>query len=349
MSCSNQNYNQNTDHQQKQKRFIEKFKSKLIELFFVSNKKIAKQNDTNKNRDISNCTTTATTVTTTFSPSSIMNFKDNSISNYYYGYITTNVAVSNNSNRKGIKTNNKSQSNSAENISQYSIENSSKCSSVSEDYTEPVHNDKTKNNPFFDASLSELLTFDNLINFNRIKNHFDPFLFTIEDENNFFDVDFMTNYISFYIMDNLCKSSFLAENNLNLVTNESSQINQVKQIAREIFLQSECEPCGLKGCAIRIFIESETDEFTQKLCDFRFDTNSYLTTFQLDLTIGCHYYPAHVKSKMNYCDQTNQSDNTLAKSLRSLISFKSSNCDSCPRTSSICLRSLYSLKKIKLY
>lgn len=180
MSCSNQNYNQNTDHQQKQKRFIEKFKSKLIELFFVSNKKIAKQNDTNKNRDIPNCTTTATTVTTTFSPSSIMNFKDNSISNYYYGYITTNVAVSNNSNRKGIKTNNKSQSNSAENISQYSIENSSKCSSVSEDYTEPVHNDKTKNNPFFDASLSELLTFDNLINFNRIKNHFDPFLFTIE-------------------------------------------------------------------------------------------------------------------------------------------------------------------------
>lgn len=154
----------------------------------------------------------------------------------------------------------------------------------------------------------------------------------------------MTNYISFILVENLSKSKFLLENNLNLVTNES--YNQVKQIAREIFIQSECEPCGLKGCAIRIFLESDkTDEFREILCNFRFEKNSYLTTFQLDLNLKCNY-PSHLMYKLNH-DKTSQKkhlENTLSKSLRNLINFKNINWDE-----NICLSGRYDITKINFY
>lgn len=185
-----------------------------------------------------------------------------------------------------------------------------------------------------------------MVNFkNFISYLFKTILLFQIDENNFFDSRYMTNYISFILIENLSKSNFLLENNLNLVTNES--YNQVKQIAREIFFQSECEPCGLKGCAIRIFLENdETDELIQMLCNFRFDKNSYLTSFQLDLNLKCHY-SSHVKFKLNHYNQENQTENTLAKSLRSLISFKNNYSDE--NLSNICLSGRYDIKKIKLY
>lgn len=177
MSLLNQTYNQNDDQEPKQKRFIEKFKSKLIELFFISNKKTTKQNEIKKSKHLNN------NCISSYSPRSSMNFKDNSISNYYYGYITMNVVKSCDAccDRKSIRNKRSSLSTNSDNISQYSIESSIKSSSIiNESDTEPVHSKMNKINPFLDTSLVELLSFNNLMNFSQIKSHFDPYLHTIE-------------------------------------------------------------------------------------------------------------------------------------------------------------------------
>lgn len=176
MSLPDQTYIQNVDQEPKQKRFIEKFKSKLIELFFISSKKATKQNEMNKSKNFD------TNYIASFSPRSSMNFKDNSISNYYYGYITMNVVKSSDANcdRKSIKHQRSSVSSISDSVSHYSIESSTKSSNTNENDTEPVYNNINKINPFSDTSLGELLSFKNLMNFSKFKSHFDTYMHTID-------------------------------------------------------------------------------------------------------------------------------------------------------------------------
>jgi hypothetical protein len=107
----------------------------------------------------------------------------------------------------------------------------------------------------------------------------------------------MTNYISYILLKrirttscNIVKqlgydfkmTSDEANNNNN--NHNDDKFNLLKTIARDIFLQSESEPCGLKGCKISIYFE-EHEELNHLLSQFRFDSSSSLTTFELNLVI----------------------------------------------------------------
>ena len=99
----------------------------------------------------------------------------------------------------------------------------------------------------------------------------------------------MTNYISYLLLKKIKTSSnFLKQNGYEFkIAHDdvlNGQDNLLKRIAREIFLQSETEPCGLKGCKISIYFE-ETEEINHLLSQFRFDSTSSLTTFELSLII----------------------------------------------------------------
>ena len=107
----------------------------------------------------------------------------------------------------------------------------------------------------------------------------------------------MTNYISYILLKQIKTSSnFLKQNgyDLRIATsdphhnNNNDKHNLLKKIAREIYLQSETEPCGLKGCKMSIYFE-ETEEINHLLSQFRFDSTSSLTTFELSLIIKKDY------------------------------------------------------------
>ena len=98
----------------------------------------------------------------------------------------------------------------------------------------------------------------------------------------------MTNYISYILLTRIKSSSLLKQLGHDLKTSHDHELNSesslLKKIAREIFLQSESEPCGLKGCKISIYFE-ESEEINHLLSQFRFDSTSSLTTFELNLII----------------------------------------------------------------
>ena len=101
----------------------------------------------------------------------------------------------------------------------------------------------------------------------------------------------MTNYISYILLKQIKTSSnFLKQNgyDLRMATSDpqhnNDKHNLLKKIAREIYLQSETEPCGLKGCKMSIYF-GETEEINHLLSQFRFDSTSSLTTFELSLII----------------------------------------------------------------
>jgi len=109
------------------------------------------------------------------------------------------------------------------------------------------------------------------------------------DQDNFFDIDFMTNYISYILLKRIRTTSCPIVKQLGYdfkmtSDNVDDKFNLLKTIARDIFLQSESEPCGLKGCKIAIYFE-EHAELNHLLSQFRFDSTSSLTTFELNLVI----------------------------------------------------------------
>jgi len=118
-------------------------------------------------------------------------------------------------------------------------------------------------------------------------------LIFVLDQDNFFDIDFMTNYISYILLKRIRTTECPIVKQLgydfkmtsdNGNGNDDDKFNLLKTIARDIFLQSESEPCGLKGCKIAIYFE-ESAELNHLLSQFRFDSTSSLTTFELNLVI----------------------------------------------------------------
>lgn len=76
---------------------------------------------------------------------------------------------------------------------------------------------------------------------------------TIDDEDNFFDAAFMSAFIAYTLVTRLREHAVLE---IRQIAGDTS--NLAHQIAREIFAQSECEPCGLKGCRINVILESSS-------------------------------------------------------------------------------------------
>jgi hypothetical protein len=148
-------------------------------------------------------------------------------------------------------------------------------------------------NPFFNPSLTKLISFNS--DLSLVESYFEASLHLIDDQDNFFDIDFMTNYISYILFKRIKNSSLLGELAYDLKVHEQQQQQEpvdstdlLAKISRDIFLQSETEPCGLKGCKMSIYLE-ESEHSNHLLSQFRFDTTSSLTTFELELILKINY------------------------------------------------------------
>jgi hypothetical protein len=110
----------------------------------------------------------------------------------------------------------------------------------------------------------------------------------------------MTNYIAYILLVRIKSCELTAQFNVDLFERGSGETSDMlKEIARQIFVESESEPCGLKGCKMSIFVEtdkqlSQTDSNNNNsesnrhaanylATQFRFDPSCSLTTFELNL------------------------------------------------------------------
>jgi hypothetical protein len=210
-------------------------------------------------------------------------------------------------------------------------------------------------NPFLDKYACELLTFAGY-DIEQVKAKFEPYAHLIDEEENFFDLSFMTNYVAYILLiklssvasalmakqitctsacltnsstsasinqvnarrqssssgssssnnnnnnshsgsstgdrqirsvpscSSICSSSSSATSASSQFSNGSSrsdeQTNLLKEIARNIYLESESEPCGLKGCKMNIYTDDR-----HLISQFRFDSSSQITTFELELVL----------------------------------------------------------------
>ena len=89
---------------------------------------------------------------------------------------------------------------------------------------------------------------------------------------NFFSIDFMTNYIAYILLKQLKDSNLLQQMRWELKF-ASNDKNLLKEIAEQIFLESRDEPCGLKGCNISIYVQDVLSESQN-------NQNSLVTRFQ---------------------------------------------------------------------
>lgn len=145
---------------------------------------------------------------------------------------------------------------------------------------------ENSDNPFFNPAFTQLISFNS--DLSLIESYFEASMHLIDDQDNFFDIDFMTNYISYILFKRIKNSSLLHDLAYDLKVLEEDthddSLNLLKKISRDIFLQSETEPCGLKGCKLSIYLE-EAEKSNHLLSQFRFDSTSSLTTFELQLIL----------------------------------------------------------------
>jgi hypothetical protein len=107
----------------------------------------------------------------------------------------------------------------------------------------------------------------------------------------------MINYISYILLKEINASAYLKELKWDLrLFGEEFDSNLLKQIAHKIYVESEYEPCGLKGCKMSIFLQtldesqssgvaSLCNKTTNLVSQFRFDNTSSLTLFELNLVL----------------------------------------------------------------
>lgn len=96
----------------------------------------------------------------------------------------------------------------------------------------------------------------------------------ILDMDNFFNIDFMTNYISYILLKQINDSALLAQIQWHLKMSPCDDKNLLKEIAEQIFLESRDEPCGLKGCNISVFVRDQDQENTL-VSRFQFGTSRF--------------------------------------------------------------------------
>lgn len=146
------------------------------------------------------------------------------------------------------------------------------------DYNE--NNNNNSINPFLHKQFTDLIHFNS--DLTVLNSYFGAHLNLIDDQDNFFNTDFMLNYISYLILINI-KNTSLEQGSNVLLKEMISGENVLKEIARQIYLDAESEPCGLKGCKLNVYLEKLNE--TILLTQFRFDSTCSLTTFELNLTL----------------------------------------------------------------
>jgi hypothetical protein len=147
-------------------------------------------------------------------------------------------------------------------------------------------------NPFLNKRLTDQIHFNSQLSV--LSTYFESALDLIDDQDNFFNIDFMTNYISYVLLKNITDSSLLDEIKCELKLNPTlNGKNLLKIIAEDIYNQSCNEPCGLKGAKISIFVqtrEASNNNETQfqtndtLVAQFPFGTSRF-GTFDLNLTM----------------------------------------------------------------
>lgn len=298
------------------KRKFEKLKSKFFELFFVTsaaNLKTIEQLNTKRAQ-------LEKSVSTNTLNSSML------ISNCYYGYKSNLIEnFDDNSNRNSSASLNSPLTSQLINSSSSSNKNvlissmSSASSTISSDvvttsdfntsdtyeiinatgYYDSNENGNCikENNPFLNKELTDLIHFNN--DLNLLNSHFEAYLDLIDDQDNFFNMNFMINYISYIILKNIKSESILKQTS-------NGDSNLLKEISREIYLESENEPCGLKGCKLSVNLEASNER--SLITQFRFDSTCSITTFELNVTIK------------QFKDQTGASNQSSILSLKRLLS-----------------------------
>lgn len=149
-----------------------------------------------------------------------------------------------------------------------------------------------ENNPFLNPKYTDLIHFNT--EFSLLSSYFEPYMDLIDDQDNFFNIDFMINYISYVLLASIRPAVENGESKSPMIREVKHGENVLKQIARQIYLESENEPCGLKGCQINVYLENLNSENNNSslISQFRIDSTCSLTTFELNLTF-----------KPNKCDQ----------------------------------------------
>lgn len=184
---------------------------------------------------------------------------------------------------------------------------------------ESCNENTSENNPFLNPKYTDLIHFNT--NLSLLNTYFESYLDLIDDQDNFFNIDFMINYISYMLLICIKRSSCNTENESKPVMREAKNgENVLKQIARQIFLESENEPCGLKGCQINVYLENLNER--SLITQFRIDSTCSLTTFELDLTFICEQEHTGVNSNQS------SSITNLTKRLFTAASSNSSSSNS---------------------
>ena len=145
----------------------------------------------------------------------------------------------------------------------------------------------------------------------------------------------MINYISYILL----KQIHSGRPQLRL-TSVRSGANPLKEIAEQIFLDSACEPCGLKGCRMTIYLQT-MDADSQLVTKFRFDTTSSITSFELNLTL---------KQVEPSAANITGGQNSFTTLTRRLFSANSSSRNPKPNSKLICIDgAAYELNKVIIY
>ena len=93
----------------------------------------------------------------------------------------------------------------------------------------------------------------------------------------------MIDYIAFRLIQELKLSDLINKLHLDLrIPHHRNEFNLVYNLAKQIYLESECEPMGLNG--LNLVVELELNDFQEKI-EFRFNPTSTLTTFELKLSL----------------------------------------------------------------
>lgn len=164
----------------------------------------------------------------------------------------------------------------------------------------------------------------------------------------------MTNYIAYILLVRIKSSPTLSQlygDNFDLKAadeNDNEPSEFLRKLAREIYLESETEPCGLKGCKLSIFLEADQSQSNQQqsqqlvesqpvnylLTQFMFDSTSSLTTFELNLFLKQKPGGAVSHTGRSNEEATSSSFATLTKRLLSKTNSNSSSSKSSTLTKS---------------
>jgi hypothetical protein len=190
-------------------------------------------------------------------------------------------------------------------------------------------NTNEEENPFLNKRLTDQIYFNSELSV--LSTYFESALDLIDDQDNFFNIDFMTNYISYVLLKNITDSILLdeikCELKLNPSLNNEGNKNLLKIIAEDIYNQSCNEPCGLKGAKISIFVqtreasnnnESQFQTNDTLVAHFPFGTSRF-GTFDLNLTVFKNDQNEDLESSNNI-EQSQYSQSALVTLTRRIFS-----------------------------